>query len=63
MARSAFFAGSYQFGALKKHGIKLSSRSVIPAEAGIQILFFILDSRFHGNDGVGQTPKESFSKS
>jgi hypothetical protein len=25
-------------------------------------LIFILDSRFHGNDGIGQKPKVSFSK-
>jgi hypothetical protein len=38
---------SYQFTALKI----LFKEFVIPAEAGIQVSFFLsLDSRFHGND-------------
>jgi hypothetical protein len=51
----------YQFSVLKNHRIKRSIRAVIPAEAGIQVLFF-LDSRFHGNDGINQTAKEPFLK-
>jgi hypothetical protein len=31
--------------------IKLNCYIVIPAQAGIQKIMFLLDSRFHGNDG------------
>jgi hypothetical protein len=42
--------------------MKSSSRVVIAAEAGIQVCFSILDSRFHGNDGLNQTGKRTFQK-
>jgi len=58
---AGFFA--YQFNALKKHGTKRSSRPVILAEAEIRSVFFVLVSRFHGNDGIFQTDNGSLPKS
>jgi hypothetical protein len=52
----------YPFSVLKNHGIKQPPRVVIPAEAGIRFLLFVLDSRFHGNDGINQTAEPSFSE-